>query len=254
MTFKRFQWGVSRYYRSNFPILGFAALSTDYAKIVQINYFITKLLKPTLTSFKNELIFSHFLIKVNKHFNIEIFCLLKDMLDSNRKKAKRLKFRTLKSYILLRCKFLYKSRKNKFRFRLRVKNILKQVLISRLKIFLNIFENRLKCLLYLRLIKIDKPTASLYLNYIYLKIAERKEPTPKSIINVLKRDFRKLKVQGMLIKFKGRFTRRQRAGKLKFMIGKIGVASLKTRIDFMQQTYTLKFGSSNIKFAISYAR
>lgn len=253
MTFKKFQWGVSRYYRSNFPILGFASLSTDYAKVVQINYFITKILQPTLRSFKTDLVFSHFLIKVNKHFNVEIFCLLKDMIKSKKKIIKP-KYMTLKSYILVKYKFAYCSKKNKFRLRFHTKSLFHQVLLSRLKIFLNIFENKLKCLLYFRLLKFDKPTASLYLNYVYLKIAERREPTPKTIIKAVTREFRKLKIQGILIKFKGRFTRRQRAGKLKFIIGKVGLSSLKTRIDFTQQTYTLKFGSSNIKFMVAYAR
>lgn len=253
MTFKRFQWGVSRYYRSNFPILGFTSLSNDYAKIVQINYFLTKILQPTLKSFRSELIFSHFLIKVNQHFNIEIFCLIKDSVK-NKKKINKFKFKTVKSYILKKCKFIYKSKKNKLRLRFQLKTIVDQVLISRLKIFLNIFENKLKCLLYLRLLKFDKPTASLYLNYVFSRIAERRQPTPNSIIKAVKREFFKLNIQGVLIKFKGRFTRRQRAGKLKFIIGKMPISSMKTRIDFTQQTYILKFGSSNIKFAVAYAR
>lgn len=254
MTFRRLNWGVSRHYRSSFPILGFASLSTDYAKIVQINHFITKILQPTLTSFYDDLIFSHLLIKVNKNFNVEIFCFLKDKIKSTKKKIERPRVRNLKTYVLARFKFLYKPKKSKYRFRFRIRNVFRLVLISRLKIFLNVFEVRLKCLMYFRLVNIDRPTASLYLNYTYLKLSERREPTPKAIIKTVKRDFRKMKVQGILIKFKGRFTRRQRAGKLKFMIGKIGVASVKTRLDFTQQTYTLKFGSANIKFAIAYAR
>jgi hypothetical protein len=253
MTFTRFGWGVSRYYRANFPILGFSSLSNDYAKMVQINYFLTKILQPAIKTFKSELILSHFLIKINKHFNIEMFCLIKES-TKQKKKIKKVKLNTLKSYLLKKSKFIYRNNTNKFRFRFKLKTITDQVLISRLKLFLNIFENKLKCLLYFRLLKFDKPTASLYLNYVFLKIAERREPTPKTIIKAVKREFFKLKIKGVMIKFKGRFTRKQRAGKLKFIIGKMPISSIKTRIDFSQQTFILKFGSSNIKFAVAYAR
>lgn len=66
MSFTNYKWGVSKSFRSLWPITAFSALRTDYARMLQINHFILNIVSYTfkrLNSFKNWFSFSHTVLK-----------------------------------------------------------------------------------------------------------------------------------------------------------------------------------------------
>lgn len=66
MSFTNYGWGVTRPFRSLWPILSFSTLRTDYARVLQLNNLLVKLVVYTLdklTTFKRWLNFSHLLFK-----------------------------------------------------------------------------------------------------------------------------------------------------------------------------------------------
>lgn len=97
MSFTQYKWGVSKPYRNIWSITGVSSLRTDYARIVQINNFLLKLvlfIVKRVRSLDKHMNFSHTIIKNyslsfydRPFFSVEMFFWIKTLENSLDRKS-----------------------------------------------------------------------------------------------------------------------------------------------------------------------
>jgi len=157
-----------------------------------------------------------------------------------------------------------------FRYRLNVLNLIKFVTkakkviqLKRIVFFLSILSDafkllRLNVVVAARLITLSSGNVYLYLNHFTERIARRREINPKSLVKSLIRDLsrskKQLRITGAIVKVRGRFSRRDRAPRVRMSFGNVSVATLKSRIEYGNKEFTFRFGKGSIKMIIAHAR
>lgn len=106
-----------------------------------------------------------------------------------------------------------------------------------------------------REINILHANASFYANYLIKRLRASKRPQIFQAVNPLIKQLKKsTRVLGVKIKFKGRFTRNQRATKKNISFGSLPYGSINQKVDYSLRVFNAKFGSTSIKFLIKFAK
>lgn len=204
-------------------------------------------------NFKRYNYFRKVIKKRSRHLRISVVYRRKKLL----KRKPRVKSNTLSMITRLNYKL---NVINLIFFFKRVKRFIQR---KRIIFFLELLNTSFKIIkvnviFFARLINLSSGTIYLYLNHFTKKIARRREVNPKSLLKTLIRDLKKnkktLRIKGAILKARGRFTRRDRAPKVKMRFGSVSVSTLKTRISYAQKDFIFRFGKASIKMIISYAR
>lgn len=213
---------------------------------------LPKIRKKRKSNFKRYRYYRKQIYKRSRHLRISNVVRPKRLTKRLPRKSKRLGILSTLKYKLNVISLVF--------FLRRIKRVIQR---KRIIFFLDILNNSFKILkvnilFSARLVNLASGTVYLYLNHFTKKVARRREVNPKSLVKTLIRDLKKnrrrLRIRGAILKARGRFTRRDRAPRVRASFGSISVSTFSTRISYAQKDFIFRFGKASIKMIISHAR